>query len=110
MLSCSSYTEEDMKEMWFMNNAANYLLQNFYEGIQKYCKPPEFAKSCYNVIKSLDDFVPIRKEIDDIFNPNTPARSIRKLGGKFRVETIEEMLSRNMPIIKSEVMSEMLNK
>ena len=110
MLSCSSYTEEDMKEMWFMNNAANYLLQNFYEGIQKYCKPPEFAKSCYNVIKSLDDFVPIRKEIDDIFNPNTPARSIRKLGGKFRVETIEEMLSKNMPIIKSEVMSEMLNK
>ena len=51
MLSCNSYTEEDMKEMWFMNNAANYLLQNFYEGIQQYCKPPEFAKSCYSVIK-----------------------------------------------------------
>src|SRR6056300_1708936 len=110
MLSCYSYSEDDMKEMWFMNNAANYLLQNFYAGIQEYCKPQEFAKECFNVISKLEDYKPLKEEIDDIFNADTPPRSIRKLGGKFRVETIEEMLQKNMPIIKSEVMSKMLNK
>lgn len=110
MLSCYSYTEEDMKEMWFMNNATNYLLQNFYEGIQEYCKPQEFAKECYRIIKNLDDFVPIKNEIDDIFDVKTPPRSIRKLGGQFRVITIENMLKKNMPIIKSVVMSRILNK
>jgi len=110
MLSCYSYSEEDMKEMWFMNNAVNYLLQNFYEGIQEYCTPQVFAKECYNTIKDLDDFVPIKEEIDDIFNVNTPPRSIRKLGNKFRVDTISEMLEKNMSIIKSEVMSRILHK
>ena len=110
MLSCYSYSEDDMKEMWFMNSAANYLLQNFYEGIQEYCKPQEFAKECYKIIKHLDDFVPIKNEIDDIFDNETPPRSIRKLGGKFRVDTINEMLEKNMPIIKSVVMSRILNK
>ena len=110
MKSCYSYSEDDMKEMWFMNNAANYLLQNFYTGIQEYCKPQEFAKECYKIIKHLDDFVPIKNEIDDIFDDETPPRSIRKIGDKFRVETINEMLEKNMPIIKSVVMSRILNK
>ena len=110
MLSCYSYTREDMKEMWFMNNAANYLLQNFYTGIQKYCSPQSFAKECFKVIEKLDDYKPLKVEIDDIFNPDTPPRSIRKLDNRFRVETIEEMLNNNMSIIKSEVMSRILNK
>jgi len=110
MRSCYSYTVEDMKEMWFMNNAANYLLRNFYEGIKEYCKPQEMAKECYKVIKTLPEFEPIREEIDDIFNPNTPARSIRTLNGEFRVKVIDRMLEENMTIIKSEVMSKLLNK
>ena len=110
MRSCYSYTAEEMKEMWFMNNAANYLLRNFYEGIQSYCKPQEFAKECYKVISKLDDFKPIQEEIDDIFNPNSPPRSIRKIGDSFRVITIDKMLEKNMPLIKSEVMSKILNK
>jgi hypothetical protein len=96
--------------MWFMNNAANYLLRNFYEGIKEYCKPQEMAKECYKVIKTLPEFEPIREEIDDIFNPNTPARSIRTLNGEFRVKVIDRMLEENMTIIKSEVMSKLLNK
>ena len=50
------------------------------------------------------------EEIDDIFNPNTPARSIRTLNGEFRVKVIDRMLEQNMTIIKSEVMSKLLNK
>ena len=108
--SCYSFTEDEMKEMWFMNNATNYLLQHFYEGVKEYCKPQVFAKECYKIIKHLDDFVPIKNEIDDIFDDETPPRSIRKIGGKFRVDTINEMLEKNMPIIKSVVMSRILNK
>ena len=30
--------------------------------------PGDFAKLSFNVIKQLDDFIPIQKEIDDIFD------------------------------------------
>jgi len=110
ILSCYSFTDEELKEMWFMNNATNYLLQNFYEGIKNYCRPPEFAKACFEVIKQLDDYQPIKKEIDDIFNPNTPPKSIRKLNGKFRIDTINTMLKDNIEIIKSEAMAKILGK
>ena len=108
--SCYSFNEEEMKEMWFMNGALNYLLRNFYDGVKEYCTPAEMSKECYNIIKILKDFIPIKNEIDDIFNPNTPPRSIRTLQGGFRVEVIKKFLDENMNIIKSEVLSKILNK
>jgi len=106
--SCFSFTEEEMKEMWLMNNTANYLLKNVYANYEAYMSPGEFIKECYNVISQLDDFAPIRQEIDDIFNPNTPPRSIRQLCGQFRVDTIEILLNKNLLIIKNEVMTQCL--
>jgi len=110
MLSCYSYTEEELKEMWFMNNATNYLLENFYGHVEEVASPQDFAKACYAVISGLEDFKPIRAEIDDIFDPNTPARSIRTLQGKFRVDAICDMIDLNFTIIKSEVLSILLGK
>jgi hypothetical protein len=108
MLSCYSYTREEMKEMWFMNNAANYLLKNLYEYYQADMTPGEFTKACYDIISTLDDFEPIKAEIDDMFDPTTPAKSIRQLGGQFRVDTIEAMLDNNLLMIKNEVMTKCL--
>lgn len=101
--SCFSFTAEDMIEMWFMNNTANYLLQNVYPFYEKIVPAPLFAKYCYEVISQLDDYRPIRAEIEDIYNPDTPPRSIRRLGGQFRVKTIEKMIEDNLLIIKNEV-------
>lgn len=108
MLSCYSYTREEMKEMWFMNNAANYLLKNLYTYYQADMTPGEFTKACYEVIAQLDDFKSIKEEIDDMFDPTTAPRSIRQLGGKFRVDTIEAMLDANLLMIKNEVMTKCL--
>lgn len=103
--SCFSFTKDEMIEMWFMNNAANYLLQNFYESLQNILTPGEFAKSCWNVINEIEEFEEIRNEIEDIFNPQTSPKSIRQLKGKFRVEIIENFLKQNESIIKNGVMS-----
>jgi hypothetical protein len=105
ILSCYSYTEEELKEMWFMNNAANYMLQHWYKQFINELTVYQFAKMCYNIIIQLDSFEPIKQEIDDIFDCNTPPRSIRQLGGKFRVDTIQEFLKDNRVFIISEVMS-----
>lgn len=107
--SCFSFTDDEMIEMWFMNNAANYLLQHLYPGMQELATPGEFAKSCWNAIESLDDFKPIKEEIEDIFNPNTPPRSIRQLQGRFRVTVIEELLEKNIDEIKNEVLLQCLS-
>mgnify|MGYP003638003448 FL=1 len=101
--SCHSFTKEEMIEMWFMNNAANYILQNFYPLFIDLISPQGFTKHVYCVIIDLSDFKEIEDEIRDMFDPNTPPRSIRQLGGKFRVDTINEYLERNRLYIISEV-------
>lgn len=103
ILSCYSFNENEVKEMWFMNNASNYLLKHLYPNFNKYITPGEFAKHCYKAITELDAFTPIKEEIDDIFNPETPPRSIRQLGGRFRLDTIHEFLEDNMFWIKARV-------
>jgi hypothetical protein len=108
--SCFSFTESEMREMWFMNNAANYILQNLYPMLEKWVTPQVFAKESYKVITKLDDFELINNEIIDMFDNNTLPRSIRKLGGKFRVETINEFLEKNKIIIISEVTKACLSK
>lgn len=108
VLSCYSYTREELKEMWFMNQAANYLLKNLYEYYKEYMTPGEFARSCYEIIRELEDFKIIKAEIDDIFDPTTPARSIRQLCGQFRVDTVESLLEENILLIKNGVMSKCL--
>lgn len=101
--SCYSFTEEEMIEMWFMNNAANYLLKNIYADYQKILSPTDFTKSCYNILQNCSEFDIIYKEIEDIFNPNTSPKSIRKLQNRFRVETIDNFLKKNEIIIRSEI-------
>lgn len=106
--SCFSFNSDEMMEMWFMNNAANYLLLHFYPDVQDMMTPGEFAKACYESISNLEEFEPLRQEIIDIFNPETPPRSIRQLHGRFRVEVIEQFLEQNMFWIKNEVINECL--
>lgn len=101
--SCFSFTESEMLEMWFMNNAANYVLQNFYSKYEQFVTPQVFTKWSYDLIKTLPGFKPIEDEIRDIFDPDTPPKSIRQLNGKFRVDTINEFLEENSLYILSEV-------
>ncbi len=103
MASCFSFTTEEMYEMWFMNNAGNYLLQHFYPAFENDLTPPVFTKEAYKIIIELDNWDNIYYEIRDIFNPNSPPKSIRQLGDKFRTETIHEFLEKNKIIIMSEV-------
>lgn len=108
MQSCFSYTREEMHEMWFMNNAGNYLLKNIYGGVQDYIDPPNFGKECYKIIKTLDDYKSIHDEIVDIFDEKTSSKSIRKLQNRFRTDVVEEMLENNLTTIKNKLLSEIL--
>jgi hypothetical protein len=92
-----------MQEMWFMNNASNYLLKNIYPLLEPFVKPADFGKIAFESINSLEDFKAIKEEIADIFDPNTPPKTIRKLGGDFRVNTIEKFLSKNEIILRSDI-------
>ena len=108
ILSCNSFTRKEMMEMWFMNNAANWLLRNLYPIFIENISPSLFTKQCFCVIIKMDGWEGIYKEIEDIFDPNTPPRSIRQLGGKFRVETIEDFLKQNKTLIVSELFKRLM--
>jgi len=103
ILSCFSFTKEEMYEMWFMNNACNYILQKFYPPFEKKISPSVFTKAVYNIIIELDEWIDIYNEIKDIYDPNTTPKSIRQLGGKFRTDFINDVLEKNRIIIMSEV-------
>ena len=108
ILSCDSFTREDMMEMWFMNNASNWLLRNLYPIFSENISPAAFTKQCFYVIIKMDGWEGIYKEIKDIFDPTTPPKSIRQLGGKFRVETIEDFLKKNKTFIISELFKRLM--
>lgn len=101
--SCFSFSANEMIEMWFMNNAANYILQNFYPQLEELTTPSIYSKLSFQVISQIEDFKRLLKEIHDIYDPNTPPKSIRKLEGDFRVNTIEKYLKKHEFHIKNEV-------
>lgn len=101
--SCFSFTADELHEMWFMNNASNYLLQNIYPLLSHIVTPAEFGKIAFKSINSIDGFRDLYDEVTDIFDPNTPAKSIRKLGGDFRVNTIERFLDANNLFLRSDI-------
>ena len=108
--SCYSFNKNDMYEMWFMNNASNYLLNHIYPLVEHIVTPSDFARMAYQSINTLIGFDVIYNEIADIFNPDTPPKSIRKLGGQFRVHTIEKFLQDNDLLIRSDVTKRCLEK
>lgn len=104
--SCFSFTREEMREMWFMNLAGNYLLKYHYEKFSSKLNPGEFARKCFRAIKSIPDFIILEAEIFDLFNPLTPPRSIRRLRGRFRREEVEDFLKKFEIVILASVMHE----
>lgn len=101
--SCYSFTREDAHEMWFMNIAGNYLLRNLYEQFEDHAEPSAFGKLCYTIIKNLEGFEEIHKEIVDLLNPETETKNIKRLNGIIRNEIIENFLEENKFIITSEL-------
>lgn len=95
VISCFSYTREEMCEMFFMNQAGNFLLKEFYQDVEHLMKPQDFGKLCFQTMKELDGFTEIFDEIKDILNPNTPARSVKRILGRKRKEVIEEFIAKN---------------
>ena len=67
-------------------------------------------KISYSVISKLNNSNIIYDEIIDIFSPNTTPKSIRKLGGDFRVNTIETFLKNNDLILRSEIINKCISK
>jgi hypothetical protein len=104
IVSCYSFSEEDFKEMWFMNICTSYLLNNIYCDMQVFFDVKTFMKKCYAIIQKMDDFKVITEEINDIFDEKTPPKSIRKIGGKFKKNYVEEFLEKNKLILKSELL------
>jgi radical SAM superfamily enzyme YgiQ (UPF0313 family) len=99
--SCYSFTKEELLEMFFMNGAASYLLKNVYQEYENYLLPGDFCKLCYKIIKTFDSYETIHNAIDDIFDPTTPTKSIKKIENRDRVEVIEELINDNILLLKN---------
>lgn len=104
--SCYSFTEEDMHEMFFMNQAGNTLLKEIYGGIASLMSPKEFGQRCYKIMKQLPEFANINAEIKNIYSPSTPAQSIKKLLGRLRRDVIEDFVIDNKFFIINELFFE----
>jgi len=103
MVSCHSYTADELKEMWFMNICTGYLLRTIYPMFEYNVQPPQFMKHCFAVISQFPEYTTFKAEIDDIFDPSTPPRSIRKLGGQYKKDAVEQFLEANKQQLVREV-------
>ena len=101
--SCNSFTRYEMAEMWFMNLATRSILQDLYPPYKHDYRPGEFAQLVFSIIRNYDGFKLIFDEILDILNPNTPPRSIKRLQGAPRNETIDRFMLINSKAIISDI-------
>jgi len=101
--SCYSYTFEEMCEMWFMNLAQNNLLQYIYPLFETEISPSDFGKRCFAILKNLDGFAELWQEIEDILNPDTPPKNIKRLKGEVRNIVIDNFINENKNLIVSEM-------
>jgi len=104
IVSCHSFSEEDFKEMWFMNIATSYLLHNIYIDMKDFIDTKNFMKLCYSAIEKLDDFKIIQNEINDIFSIDTVVSIYGEISTENRKKAVEEFLEKNKLLIKSEVL------
>jgi len=93
IVSCYSYTREDFHEMWFMNICGNILLQNHYHMFEQQISPGDFCRYAYKIAQKHPDFPAIHAEIVDILSPETPSRSLKKIGDQSRLDAVMEIFT-----------------
>lgn len=103
IVNCHSFNPEDFKEMWFMNITTDYLLHKIYPIFQHAISPPQFMKQCYAIIINIDEYKNIEEYIDDLFDPLTQPRSIRKINGRFKKDVVDDFLHNNRAILVSKL-------
>jgi hypothetical protein len=103
--SSYSFSEDEMKEMWIMNQAGNYLLENIYPIFESEVDADVFCKKCYEIMQECKGWNEIYDEVQDIFNNDTPPKNIKKLLGDFRTTTMNGFIEKNKPLIISFIYS-----
>lgn len=93
--SSYSFTREEVCQMFFMNYAGNNLIREFYDNFKDQISVPDFARVCWNILKTLDGFDDIFNEIRDILNPDTPPRNINTINGVVRTEAIPKFVEQH---------------
>jgi putative methyltransferase len=101
--SCYSYTNDEICEMWIMNLSGNWLLQHLYENFFGDVTTANFAKMCWYIMNTLDEFNDIWCEVKDILNPDSPPKNIKRLQGKLRNTVITNLLEKNKKILINEL-------
>jgi hypothetical protein len=104
--SCFSFTREEMKEIYIMNLAGNFLLKSIYPSFSEEMAPPAFGRLCYRVLQQLPGFLELKTAVDDLYDPASPPRSIKKILGKMRMDFMEEFINRNRTLIFNEIFRE----
>lgn len=106
--SCYSYTQDQMYEMFFMNQAGNILLRDFYDPLVSVVSPSEFGKKSYQAIKRIKGFDSIHNQIINIYNEDTDPASIKKINNQNRKIAIEQFIRENQIEIINNLMKEIL--
>jgi len=101
--SSYSFSREDVAEMFFMNFAGNNLIREMYDLFKDSVTVSQFAKHCWEILKTVDGFDEIYAEVKDILNPDTPARNINTINGVVRTEAIPRWVASNKLLIMNEL-------
>jgi hypothetical protein len=99
--SCYSFTYDEMCEMWFMNLAENKLLEDIYPMFEDTMSPGTFGQRCYKIFSQLDEFQDINQQIQELLDPTTEPKNIKRLNGRLRNLIINELIEQYKPYIVS---------
>jgi radical SAM superfamily enzyme YgiQ (UPF0313 family) len=108
--NCSSYTKEDMYEMFFMNLAGNYLRKNIYDLVKNHVNIVDFLKDCYQALSKCEDFNYVQQQIIEYFDKDKPSDFFNfvNLDGNIvnRSQLINTFIERNRQLLIAQLMNQ----
>jgi hypothetical protein len=101
---CFSFTNDEICEMFFMNQAGNWILKEvYYSGFESLFSPSEFTKKSYQILKKLDGFSEIYSDIKEIYNVDSEPKNIKRILNGKRNEVIVNFLKNNKIFLTNEM-------
>lgn len=100
--SSYSFTNKAVCVMFFMNLAGPAVYREIYPELKdRGVKLPVVMKMVYGVLSRMSNLSDVFQEIEDIFNPQTPARNINLLQGQIAAQYVDQLIVKHKRFILS---------
>jgi radical SAM superfamily enzyme YgiQ (UPF0313 family) len=98
--SSFSATNEEMKQMWIMNNFGFSALNTYYYEYQNKINPKTFVMTFWEILQMLPEFKEIKGYADRLYNPDDEPLNVYEINGVYVGNYVTNLFVKRNQLIK----------